>query len=167
MTAAYVGIGANLGDALVAVRDAIVELGELPATRVVAVSSLYRTAPLEVPDAQPDYLNAAVQLETDLDAPALLEHLQSIERRHGRVRNERNAARTLDLDLLLFGGQQIRTPLLTVPHPRMSQRAFVLAPLVEIAPDLVIPGAGLARDLLPRLAGQRVERLESRSAEPA
>ncbi len=167
MTSAFVGIGANLGEALRAIREAIVELGDLPSTRVVAVSSIYRTAPVDVPDPQPDYVNAVARLETGLDAFALLGALQSIEKQHGRERAERNAARTLDLDLLLFGGEQIRTPGLTVPHPRMVHRAFVLVPLAEISADLVVPGAGPVRDLLPRVAGQRVERLEPCPAEPA
>jgi 2-amino-4-hydroxy-6-hydroxymethyldihydropteridine diphosphokinase len=132
---AYVAIGANLGDAARAVRDAIARLGALPQTRLVRHSSLYRTAPVEA--AGPDYVNAVAQIATGLSAPELLAQLQRFEDEAGRERPYPHAPRTLDLDLLLFGAGRIDSPRLTVPHPRMDQRAFVLVPLAEIAPQLV------------------------------
>ena len=134
---AYVALGANLGDAVASVHAALAWLGELPATRLVRRSSLYRTAPVGAPG--PDYINAVAELATCLTAPDLLAHLQHLERRGGRERLYRNAPRTLDLDLLLFGGGRIASASLTVPHPRMNERAFVLVPLAEIAPQLVTP----------------------------
>lgn len=140
---AYVALGANLGDAAAMLRQAVHAIDGLALTHVSQVSSLYRTAPLdtdagrEVAAAGPSYLNAVVELQTGLTAPALLDGLQQIERQAGRERPFRNAPRTLDLDLLLYGSACIDSARLTVPHPRMLQRAFVLVPLAEIAPDLV------------------------------
>lgn len=132
---AYVALGANLGDAAQALRDALTALGDTPGMRLVQASSLYRTAPIQ--STGPDYINAVAELLTTLTAPALLDALQAIEDRAGRQRPYRNAPRTLDLDLLLFGSAQIDSPRLTVPHPRMWTRAFVLVPLREIARGLV------------------------------
>ena len=143
----FVGIGANLGDAVATVRAAFDALSELPGTRCVARSSLYRSAPVDAPGA--DYINAVAQLQTKMLPAALLKTLQAIEARFGRERPYRNAPRTLDLDLLLYGDRRIDTPLLTLPHPRMHERAFVLVPLAEIAPDLAQP--------IP--ADQRIERI--------
>jgi 2-amino-4-hydroxy-6-hydroxymethyldihydropteridine diphosphokinase len=156
---AYVAIGANLGDARAAVLQAMVALHGLPLTQLVHRSSLYRTAALggesgAEPDAAPDYINAVVALETGLAAPALLEHLQQLENAAGRERPYRNAPRTLDLDLLLYGSASIASPRLILPHPRMMQRAFVLVPLAEIAPALV-PQAQLKA-----VEEQVIERLE-------
>ena len=148
---AYVALGANLGDAAQTVRDALVALNALPTTQLVIASSLYRTAPVD--SSGPDYINAVVKLSTTLTAPDLLHALQGIEAAAGRERPYRNAPRTLDLDLLLYGESRIASPALTVPHPRMRERAFVMAPLAEIAPALV--GA----DALQAVAGQRVTRL--------
>lgn len=134
---AYVGLGANLGDPARAIDRAVDALAALPGTRLAGRSSLYRSAPVGA--AGPDYLNAVVAIDTGLQAHALLAALQAIEQAAGRRRSYRNAPRTLDLDLLLFGDQRIDTPSLTVPHPRMGERAFVLAPLAEIAPGLVSP----------------------------
>jgi 2-amino-4-hydroxy-6-hydroxymethyldihydropteridine diphosphokinase len=142
----FVGLGANLGDAVATVRAAFEALNVLPQTRCVARSSLYRSAPIDAQGA--DYINAVAQLQTQLLPAALLKELQAIEERFGRERPYRNAPRTLDLDLLLYGQRRIATPLLTVPHPRLHERAFVLAPLAEIAPDLALP--------IP--ADQRIER---------
>jgi 2-amino-4-hydroxy-6-hydroxymethyldihydropteridine diphosphokinase len=158
MGRAFVGVGANLGDAAGQVRAAIAALAALPGTRLVAASSLYRTAPVGYA-AQPDFVNAAVLLETDLAPRALLAALQSLEARHGRTRSFKDAPRTLDLDLLLYDGEVVDEPGLAVPHPRLHERAFALAPLVEIDPAAVIPGRGLARDWLARLGAQRVERI--------
>jgi len=149
--AAYVGIGANLGDAKLAVQGATRQLGLLPATQLVRASSLYRTAPHD--SSGPDYVNAVALLATQLDAHALLAHLQRIENAAGRERPFPNAPRTLDLDLLLYGDEHILTPELIVPHPRMQGRAFVLVPLAEIAPALV------TRAQLDAVAGQPIERV--------
>ncbi|WP_243457683.1 2-amino-4-hydroxy-6-hydroxymethyldihydropteridine diphosphokinase [Ottowia testudinis] len=149
---AYVALGANLGDAAAALRQAIGALNQLPGTHVSAHSSLYRTAPVDATG--PDYVNAAVQLSTRLTAPDLLNALQALEQAAGRQRPYRHAPRTLDLDLLLYGDARIDSPLLTVPHPRMWQRAFVLVPLHEIAPARVGPGA------LAAVVGQGVRRLD-------
>ena len=161
-TIACVGLGANLGDAAATVRVAQQALGELPRTRLLAASRLYRTAAWGK-TAQPDFINAAALIETGLSARALLDALLAIERRFGRTRaadgSDRWGARTLDLDLLLYGDQQICTDTLTVPHPRMHERGFVLAPLAEIAPDLVIPGVGPVRDYLPLVASQAVRKI--------
>lgn len=132
---AYVGLGANLGDPVQAVLDAITRIAELPHTNVMRESSLYRTAPIE--SSGPHYINAVVEISTMLTAPELLERLQGIEAEAGRERPYRNAPRTLDLDLLRYGDWRIDTADLKVPHPRMNERAFVLVPLAEIAPDLV------------------------------
>lgn len=154
---ACVGIGANLGDARANVADAIERLAQLPGTRLLRASGSYRTAPID--SSGPDYINAVAMLDTALDAHALLAELQAIELAHGRERPYRNAPRTLDLDLLLYGDEVISTPALTVPHPRMLERAFVLAPLLEIAPDIAVPGHGAARNHLPAVAVQAIERL--------
>lgn len=138
---AYVALGANLGDSAASVRDAMDRLGELPDSCVTARSSLYRTAPVGARG--PDFINAVVALQTGLTAPALLDALLAIEEQAGRERPWPNAPRTLDLDLLLYGGARIDSPRLTIPHPRMQERAFVLVPLGEIAPSLV-PAHALA-----------------------
>lgn len=137
---AYIGLGANLGDPAAMVRSAIARLATLPHTTLVAVSHLYRSTPVD--SGGPDYVNAVAALDTRLTAPALLAGLQAQEQQAGRDRPYRNAPRTLDLDLLLFGSAHISSPALTVPHPRMAGRAFVLLPLAEIAPD-VVPAAWL------------------------
>ena len=152
MTIAYVGIGSNLDDPRAHVLQALDDLDRLPYTRVVKKSSLYRSAPVGY-DAQPDFVNAVAQLETALPAERLLAELQEIEARHGRRRSFANAPRPLDLDLLLFGTAEIEAPQLKIPHPRMHDRAFVLRPLLEIAPQL-----GERFDL-DACAGQHVERI--------
>jgi 2-amino-4-hydroxy-6-hydroxymethyldihydropteridine diphosphokinase len=154
---AWIGLGANLGDARAAVFGALAELAALPASRLVAQSSLYRSAPVDATG--PDFVNAVAGIDTALSATDLLAALQSIEQRHGRVRGERNAPRTLDLDLLLHGEAVIDTPALTLPHPRLHERAFVLLPLAEVAPALVVPGRGAVRELLRGLGAQAIERL--------
>ena len=136
---AYVGLGAHLGDAPQAVLDAVDAIGGLPGTVVAKRSSLYRSAPVDA--GGPDYVNAVIEIRTALTAPGLLAQLQRIEQAAGRARPYRNAPRTLDLDLLLFGSGSIASERLTVPHPRMRQRAFVLVPLAEIAPQAVPPQA--------------------------
>ena len=157
MSIAYVGLGSNLEVPEGQVARALGELAGIPATRLVGRSSLYRSAPLGHA-AQPDFVNAVAALDTALAPEALLTELQAIEARHGRRRSFRNAPRTLDLDLLLYGEVEHRSARLTVPHPRMHERAFVLQPLMELAPDIAIPGRGRARDLLGACTGQRVEK---------
>ena len=132
---AYVALGANLGDALETVERAISDIDAVDGTRVTKRSSLYRTGPVD--SSGPDYINAVVEVTTTLTAPDLLLKLGQLEQGAGRQRSYRNAPRTLDLDLLLFGSARIDSPRLVVPHPRMETRAFVLVPLAEIAPDLV------------------------------
>ena len=158
MHAAFIALGSNLDDPEGKVRMAIAALALLPESRLVAASSLYRSAPVGRTD-QPDFVNAVAQLSTTLAPQPLLAALLALEQRFGRERSFRNAPRTLDLDLLLYDGQCIATAGLVVPHPRMHQRAFVLAPLVEIAPACVIPGIGPAADWLQRCADQAIVRL--------
>ena len=158
---AYVGMGSNLGDRKRTLSDAFDALDRIAATRVAARSSIYVTEPVAPSGEQQDYYNAVAMLETALGAKPLLDAMHAIEEHAGRTRlhGVRNAARTLDLDLLLFDNEAIDEPGLTVPHPRLAERAFVLVPLAEIDPDCVIPGLGPARGLLDRVAGQRIVRL--------
>ena len=140
MVTAYIALGANLGDAIAALQQAVAAMHLLPGCAVTKTSSLYQTAPLEtLPGHGPggDYINAVVEIETTLPAPTLLQHLQQVELAAGRERPYTNAPRTLDLDLLMYGDARIDSTHLSVPHPRMWQRAFVLIPLAEIAPNLV------------------------------
>lgn len=150
---AFIGLGGNVGDAPATLRQALAALGALPQTRLVAASRLYRTAPVGGIE-QADFINAAACIRTRLTPIALLQALFAIERAHGRerAREERWGPRTLDLDLLIYGDALIDIDGLTLPHPRMHERAFVLVPLLEIAPDLQIPGRGSARDALAALA---------------
>lgn len=152
---AYVGLGANLGDARQAVTAALQQLGQLSGTKVCCHSALYRSRPVDATG--PDFINAVAELSTALPAPELLEALQGLEQRAGRERPYRNAPRTLDLDLLLYGDARIESPHLVVPHPRMWERAFVLVPLAEIAPQRV----PVAR--LQAVAGQAIEPLPGTS----
>jgi 2-amino-4-hydroxy-6-hydroxymethyldihydropteridine diphosphokinase len=152
VTVAYVGLGSNLEDPARQVETALQELDRLPHTRLVKRSSLHRTEPVGYAD-QPDFINAVAQLETGLPAERLLAELQEVEARHGRARSFPNAPRTLDLDLLLYGNARIASPELTVPHPRMHERAFVLKPLLEIAPQLPLTSQ------LDACADQEVERI--------
>jgi len=159
MPQAYIGLGANLGDPRSQILAAIAALARLPQSRLLLRSSLYRSAPVGYAD-QPDFVNAVAQIETALAPRAVLDALLDIEQALGRSRSFANAPRTLDLDLLLYGQLLISEPGLQVPHPRMHARAFVLAPLAEIAPDIDIPGHGAVGPLLAACAGQAIERLE-------
>ncbi len=154
---AFVGVGANLGDRAATVEAACRDIAALPGVRLVSMSSLYVSAPLAA--VGDDFFNAVVQVATTLDPHELLGCLQSIETNHGRERPFRNAPRTLDLDLLLYGDRTIDTPSLVVPHPRMAERAFVLIPLAEIAPCTVVPGAGAVEALAARVRMQRIAKL--------
>jgi 2-amino-4-hydroxy-6-hydroxymethyldihydropteridine diphosphokinase len=160
MKRAYVGLGANLGDARATLEAAFDALAALPRGRLAGRSSIWRSAPID--SSGPDYLNAVAALDTQLDAGPLLDALLAIESQHGRERPYRNAPRTLDLDLLWFDGLVLDTPRLVLPHPRMHQRAFVLAPLLELWPDGTLPGQGRLDALLAGVADQQVERLDDR-----
>ena len=155
---AAIALGSNLDDPRGQVERAFGELAGLPETRVAARSPLYRTAPVGRLD-QPAFVNACARIETRLGARALLEGLLAIEARHGRERSEPNGPRTLDLDLVLYGDAVIDEPGLKVPHPRAHERAFVLAPLVDVWPEARIPGKGAAVEWLARAAGQAIERI--------
>lgn len=157
---AYIALGSNLDDPIAKVRAGIRALHDLPKTRVARSSSLYRSAPVGVRD-QPDFINAACSLLTDLDPDTLMQRLLAIEAQHGRARTEqRGTPRTLDLDLLLYDELVRATPELVLPHPRLHERAFVLYPLAEIDPALVVPGRGRVLELLSACSAQRVERLK-------
>lgn len=145
MKPVFIALGSNLQNPIRQIRSALVELQGLPNSVLVKTSSLYRTAPMG-PE-QPDFINAAVQINTSLSAMALLAELQSIENLHGRVRAQHWGPRTLDLDLLLYGDEIIVSEQLVIPHPGMKARAFVLYPLLEIAPDLILPGGEAVSEL--------------------
>ncbi|HET7353981.1 MAG TPA: 2-amino-4-hydroxy-6-hydroxymethyldihydropteridine diphosphokinase [Gaiellaceae bacterium] len=148
MTRAYVGLGANLGDRDRTLHDAVAALDAQEGIEVVAVSTLRETEPIGVGE-QPLFLNGAAALDTTLQAPELLERLLAVEQRFGRVRVPgEHGPRTLDLDLLLYGDELIDEPGLTVPHPRLHERRFVLEPLAELDPGLVVPGRGTVESLL-------------------
>jgi len=159
-TMAYVGLGSNLEDPLSQIRQALVQLDSIPGTRVVARSSFYRTAPVGLLE-QPDFINAVASVQTTLKPQALLAALFAVENRQGRRRTIRNAPRTLDLDLLLYGEKIFDIEGLTLPHPRLHERAFVLAPLAEIAPGTIIPGRGRVEDLLARVDCNGVNRIDA------
>lgn len=154
---AYIGIGSNLGDARANVLQALRELDQLASTRLVARSSLFSTAPIE--SSGDDYINAVAAISTSLPAEELLQALLAVEQVHGRERPYFNAPRTLDLDLLLYGDAVINSDTLTVPHPRMTQRAFVLIPLLQIDPFIEIPGLGAAHQFAPSVADQAISKL--------
>lgn len=153
---AFIGLGSNLGDREVHLESAIREIAALPGSSLLARSSLYESAPLDADGA--DYLNAVAHLRTSLDPVELLLALQGIEAWHGRERPYRHAPRSLDLDLLLHGDTRLATPELTLPHPRLHERAFVVLPLAEIAPHLHVPGRGPLAELLPAVVIQRVRK---------
>ena len=159
----FIALGANLGDPVATVKAAILALRELAQAEFIAASSLYRTAPVGLKH-QPDFINAVVELVAVVPAPTLLESLFEIEARFGRQRSVKNAPRTLDLDLLLYGDEVSNDPYLALPHPRMHERAFVLAPLAEIAPRLTIPGRGTVADLLLRCADQQIDKILPQAA---
>jgi 2-amino-4-hydroxy-6-hydroxymethyldihydropteridine diphosphokinase len=163
---AFVGLGSNLEDPSSQLLRAFVDLEGLPDTRLVARSSLYRSAPLGCPDqpgfpSQPDFVNAVAKIETDLSPQVLLKALLQIEHQHGRERTFRNAPRTLDLDVLLYDDMQLHEHGLTIPHPQMHRRAFVLQPLLEIAPDANIPGVGQAGLSLAKCQDQVLNRMRN------
>jgi 2-amino-4-hydroxy-6-hydroxymethyldihydropteridine diphosphokinase len=154
MSRCFIGLGANLGDAHATLQAAIKRLATIDASAIVACSAFFRSAPIDA--GGDDFCNAVVELDSAIDAHALLDGLQKIEHEFGRQRPYLNAPRTLDLDLLLFGDEQIATPRLQVPHPRMHLRAFVLHPLLQLAPDIDLPGLGRASTFLPAVATQAI-----------
>ncbi len=160
----YIGLGSNLGDPAAQLQRALEQLARLPGSRLQGRSRFYRSRPLQapgVPEDQPDYLNAVARVETDLSPLMLLDALQAIEAEQGRVRDGRRwAPRPLDLDLLLYGAEVIQHPRLTVPHPGIAQRDFVLHPLAELAPELEIPGLGPLEALLARCPVRGLQRVE-------
>lgn len=158
---AFIALGANLGDPIAQILSAIEELARLPATRLHTRSSLYRSPPVGGPK-QPDYVNAVARLSTGLPPRELLQRCLAIEARHGRRRDGKNTPRTLDLDLLLYDGLIMHEPGLTLPHPRMHERSFVLVPLAEIAPEVCIPGRGEVRALLADADTSDLVRLDER-----
>jgi 2-amino-4-hydroxy-6-hydroxymethyldihydropteridine diphosphokinase len=161
---AYIGLGSNLAHPRRQLARAVRALAARRGVRLLGVSSNYVSAPVGCATPQPDYVNAVAMIRTTLAPRALLAALHAIEHRHHRRRElepRRNSPRTLDLDLLLYGRRTVRLPGLAVPHPRMHERAFVLRPLVELAPDVTIPGRGLARRLLGSVRSQRIERTRS------
>ncbi len=150
---AWVGLGANLGDAAATLRQAAHEIGVSPGIHAIRCSPFYRSEPVDA--SGPVFVNAVAEIQTSLSPLELLDLLQHVEQMHGRERPYRNAPRTLDLDILLFGNESIDTQRLTIPHPRMHERAFVLRPLLDLNPDTVLPN-GSAKDLLEGCAGQRL-----------
>ncbi|MGB7299236.1 MAG: 2-amino-4-hydroxy-6-hydroxymethyldihydropteridine diphosphokinase [Burkholderiaceae bacterium] len=149
---AYIGLGANLGNAQQSIRAAMNSLGNDSTTAAWSASSLYRSAPIQAEG--PDFINAAMWIRTSLKPLALLHRLQQLEQDHGRQRTVQNAPRTLDLDLILYDTLQMNSPELILPHPRMHKRRFVLAPLLELCAGLCVPGLGKISDLLADVAGQ-------------
>ncbi len=157
---AYIALGSNLEDPVAQVRAGIAALHALPDTRVDRCSSLYRTAPIG-PIPQPDYINAVCRIATSLAAETLMQHLLDIETRRGRVRSGKKwGPRTLDLDLLMYDRLVIKTPGLVLPHPRLHERAFVLYPLAELDPELIIPEHGRVVELMQACPEQRIEQIE-------
>ena len=154
---AYISLGANLYNPQETIQEAITELGTLPVTRLTCSSSLYLSAPVDA--GGNDYVNAVVELRTQMTPTKLLSALQQVELRFGRTRDYPNAPRTLDLDLLLYGALTVDTDTLQIPHPRMTQRAFVILPLLEIAPAIIIPTFGAAQALLPGLQNQVIQKI--------
>jgi 2-amino-4-hydroxy-6-hydroxymethyldihydropteridine diphosphokinase len=157
LTVCFIGIGSNLGNARENVERAIDMLGRLPDTRLLAQSNVFRTAPIDA--GGDDYINAVASVDTRLQAAQLLLALQSLEQDFGRERPFPNAPRTLDLDLLLYGQQTIQSESLTVPHPRMTVRAFVLIPLLQIDPFINIPGKGPAHSFVAGVAEQIIQKV--------
>ena len=159
MARVYIGLGSNLVDPAAQVQRALAALDALPQTRLLQASSLYRSAPVGYLD-QPDFINAVALVETQLAPHALLDALLALEKDNGRTREFKDAPRTLDLDVLLYDDLVLHEVGLTLPHPQMHKRAFVLQPLLEIAPDCLIPGVGSAVQAMAACMGQRLERLE-------
>lgn len=156
----YIGFGANLGQPIECLNRVKKEINQLKGTSVLHISSSYRSKPIGTSDLQPDYINAVMEVQTELTADDLLIAMMDIEAKHGRVRpSAANSARTVDLDLLLFKGEMRTDKVLTLPHPRIQERAFVLYPLHELNPAIEIPGQGCVEDLLTHVVEQDIEKL--------
>ena len=158
MTVVYIGLGSNIDNPTSHISMAFTEIRQLPDSNLKGQSSLYRGRPLGNPD-QPDFINAVAELDTKLSAVTLIGHLQKIEEIHGRTRNQHWGPRSLDLDLLLYGSHHIKERMLTVPHPGITVRDFVLCPLLELAPEIVIPGIGPAKNILEKIGFKGLEKL--------
>lgn len=157
---AYIGLGSNLGDSREEVLSAIHAISELPKTKLLSQSSFYQTEPIEA--FGNDFINAVISIETELNPEALLIKLQEIEQKAKRERPYKNAPRTLDLDILLYDDLTIKSESLEVPHPRLTQRAFALVPLLEMNPSITIAGKGLAKDYLEGVQNQRILKLSQK-----
>lgn len=158
MALAFIGLGGNIGDAKQVIKDAIVCLAQHPELKVLTRSCMYQSAPVNA--SGQDFVNAVISIETELKPTELLLICQKVEDSFGRERPYVNAPRTLDLDILAYGQMSIQETHLSIPHPRMSERAFVLLPLLEIAPDLDLPGLGLVSQYLGNVAHQRIEKIK-------
>lgn len=158
---AFVGLGSNLASPARQLTRAVAALAAFPETRLLAVSSFYRSVPIGVAARQPDFINAVAAIETSLTADALFAALRAVERAARRRRTGAGAPRSLDLDLLLYGALRRAGRKLVVPHPRLHLRAFVLRPLLELSPQIAIPGRGRARKFLPRTRAQNIARLST------
>ena len=161
MVVAYIGLGSNLDNPVARVASALESIKQIPESKLLGFSSFYRSRPVGPRD-QPDYINAVARVDTQLGAEQLLDCLQAIEKQQGRVRTQHWGPRTLDLDLLLYGNSILQSDALTVPHPEMHRRAFVLYPLYEIAPDIEIPGQGRIEHLLPGIDTGQLEKLDQK-----
>ncbi|MBI3545448.1 MAG: 2-amino-4-hydroxy-6-hydroxymethyldihydropteridine diphosphokinase [Gammaproteobacteria bacterium] len=158
---AYIGLGSNMTDPVAQVHSGFTALGQMALTRIDACSSLYRTAPIGQQD-QADFINAVCRVKTRIAPKALMQRLLDIERAHGRVRaGDKGGPRSLDLDLLLYDDELIESAALTVPHPRLHERAFVLYPLFELDPEMLIPGRASVRELMRQCSAQRVQKINS------
>tara|TARA_Y100000748_G_scaffold108025_1_gene90428 strand:+ start:769 stop:1248 length:480 start_codon:yes stop_codon:yes gene_type:complete len=159
MTIAYIGLGSNMNSPVKQIKSAITSIEEIIYTKIIGVSSLYKSKPVG-PQNQDDYINAVIKIETKLVPHQLLECLHDIEEKHGRIRKEHWGPRILDLDILIFGNEIMVDEKLTIPHPEIENRSFVLAPLIEIDPDCIIPKKGLASDLLATIGKDNIVQIQ-------
>ncbi|MAJ91417.1 MAG: 2-amino-4-hydroxy-6-hydroxymethyldihydropteridine diphosphokinase [Legionellales bacterium] len=159
MTIAYIGLGSNMNSPVKQIKSAITSIEEIISTKIIGMSSLYKSKPVG-PQNQDDYINAVIKIETKLVPYQLLECLHDIEEKHGRIRKEHWGPRILDLDILIFGNEIMVDEKLTIPHPEIENRSFVLAPLIEIDPDCIIPKKGLASDLLATIGKDNIVQIQ-------
>ena len=159
MTIAYIGLGSNMNSPVKQIKSAITSIEEIISTKIIGMSSLYKSKPVG-PQNQDDYINAVIKIETKLVPYQLLECLHDIEEKHGRIRKEHWGPRILDLDILIFGNKVMVDEKLTIPHPEIENRSFVLAPLIEIDPDCIIPKKGLASDLLATIGKDNIVQIQ-------
>ena len=159
MTIAYIGLGSNMNSPVKQIKSAITSIEEIISTKIIGMSSLYKSKPVG-PQNQDDYINAVIKIETKLVPYQLLACLHDIEEQHGRIRKEHWGPRILDLDILIFGNEIMVDEKLTIPHPEIENRSFVLAPLIEIDPDCIIPKKGLASDLLATIGKDNIVQIQ-------